>query len=254
MCIACDFDGGKSVEFLTKNGSLGRETSRPYFFIGVEIEKEYTGRDNDETVAKVSPISDRFFSNSGDGSLDDGVEFQSMPATFNHYRKLYTEGYFDELFNAFDEGGLESHSNAGSHVHISRAALSLQTRRKMCKMMHSIFTNRFLTVLSRRTVPNTWARRTDRWDDVAHGWDDEKYYVLNYGDYRPTMEFRIWSSPQTAEELMEQIEFVTALKEYVRRRNIDRMSQFGFRKYVRENIGRYPNLAERLTRFEPRTN
>lgn len=240
--VAEEFGGGKRFEFLTKRGSQGGSASSKLYFIGVEIEKEY-----DECTTfradRVARVSDEFFMNSGDGSLDNGVEFQSMPATFGYHRELFHNGYYERFFNVLERNGLMSESSAGSHIHVSRNAITHATFTKMCKMMYEVFTPTFMRRIARRQDNCSWARRSNiDYTAVATGRNSDKYNAMNNQRGASTYEFRIWASPTNAEELMAQIEFVVALKEYCRPRHIDRLTQRGFRRYVLNHEGRYPNL------------
>lgn len=250
MCFSCEFSGGKEdFQFYTSVTRFRDSSSVPnLYYIGVEIEKEYVGREdgNEGIGASVEAVTNEFFTNSEDGSLSEGIEFQSMPATFAYHRKLATNGYYDKFFKVLSDNDLQSRASAGSHVHVSKNAISPTTFKKMAKLMYSVFSNRFVRAIARRTT-NIWCERDGiDFERVANGSRSSKYLALNNQYNRSTYEFRIWNSPSSTSELMEQIEFVVALKQYAKATRIDRLTQLGFRRYVASRQAKFGNIHRRI--------
>lgn len=124
---------------------LGTRIRANDFLIGIEHELELGGEDEDNALAITKamghPCNDGTFDIicSHDGSLDDGIEFITQPATYDYHMnkdgkgynweaglaKARALGYIGESDTREDEDGdeYEAGGHAGTHYNISRKSL-----------------------------------------------------------------------------------------------------------------------------------
>lgn len=189
---------------------LGFEETDDIVF-GVELEYEnVSARDVFKTL-KGHALPKR------DGSIIDGVEIVTRPARMkSHKQKL------ENFFNAIK---VKSEPNTGMHVHIERKKLSQFQIGFIMEFLNKKHLSEHLVKIAGRDYRiNSYTRSNEIYTMTYGVYYDNKYNKLlrNPTDkYSPlntskpsTVEIRIFSSPETAEECFAKLDFVEALVKY----------------------------------------
>ena len=207
-------------------------------YLGVEIEVEATrGAELDEGAETAT--SERFYCKH-DGSLSNGFEIVSHPATWEWWRTADLD-FTDEL----REQGFRSYNTetCGMHVHVSRNVLSQLDIYKLLKFCKNA--PGFLLKVSRRKKANLqrWAAIGREGPDVLvlkakgdHNSPACRYEALNVTG-GSTVEFRLFRGTLDKHAIRRNLAFVQALILYVKETSIKRLSSSLFRKWLRERGG-----------------
>ena len=193
-----------------------------------------------------------------DGSLDDGVEVVSHPATLAyHMRKM---GWADVLGGASDVGA-QSHDceTCGLHVHVGRAALgNTDDARELCIAKLLILTERFydneLLNFSRRGrfEMQRWAKKTtagvvagDKRDTVLGkaknaNANHDRYTALNLTNYA-TIEFRIFRGTLNPQTFAATLQLVDCMVRWCKQHTLQEVIGCTFADIVK--TCKYPELA-----------
>lgn len=152
-----------------RNGNLKPVTNPgAALFVGVELEVESPREDPETMSDHVDELMGNTATCERDGSLNEGFEIITQPATPAAYCDSFK---VDELCRMLDDNGCKSHNTqtCGLHVHVSRAALgaSEQARDMVCAKL-LVLMDKFEDQLTK------FARR-----DWAHGRWAPKYRNFN---------------------------------------------------------------------------
>lgn len=172
--------------------------SVPYLGVELEIDK---GNDNEKCAEHTeSCFPKNFIYFEYDGSLDDGFENITQPATLDYHYSL-KENYGDMFKNAISMG-FRSHntSTCGLHVHFNRDFFRDNEELYVTRLLYLV--EKFwdeLVKFSRRDIEhlNRWAKKYDKSpEDVvnewkSHAWYLERYQAVNLTNAR-TIEFRMF--------------------------------------------------------------
>lgn len=193
-----------------------REERRATLFLGVELEVESTDRITDaETVTELFP---RFAYNpltllKEDGSLSNGFEIVSCPATLDAHRKIW-EKFFAERQKITS---LKSHDTktCGLHVHVSRAPLSAMQIAKVVLFVNSAQNTPFIEALARRSHANYAKIKPKLVKDVYNRIDGilanaDRYEAVNLQN-DATIEFRLFKGTLKPATFFRTLEFCEAL-------------------------------------------
>ena len=175
-----------------------------------------------------------------DGSLSQGIEICTRPASADIHIEEFTKMFEDELCMS----SLEVKSSCGMHVHISRKGMSPLALGKMLKFMQSKYNKEFLQLIAGREDNNYCKLGTDPMIS-AHfrGLENERYRGLNLQNEN-TAEVRIFRTPDTMDKFIKNIEFVTALTDFVQPANsgVKECTHEHLTKFVLANRRSYPSL------------
>lgn len=185
----------------------GNESSSE-IYIGAELEYECTNRD----IAKVEVLEllHEFAILKTDGSLRNGFEIVTMPATYEKHKE-----YLEPFFSSFPSS-LEVRPNCGLHFHVSRKPLSLMTQGKLIEFMNRDDNGDFLTLIAgrdRNSYTPMDSSRTIKY--ILQGSLGQRYNTLNVNN-PDTLEFRIFSPAITWVDYASKIEFCLSLVEYLK--------------------------------------
>jgi len=213
----------------TYNQSNKGEKANTKLFLGVELETEH--QDGGITQGNIENIAHEVYHSGGenfaylkeDGSIT-GVEIVTHPATLEFHK---TTGLWDDIFNAIDDDGLYDSDGAGIHVHVSRAGLGDTVERR-----EQVGTNALALlelhwdewIKIARRVSGQWAPKNCGAVDLKDTPEDRVAEVLDYGkgngkysalNFSPsnTIEFRLFRSTTSREELTACLEAVQLIVE-----------------------------------------
>jgi hypothetical protein len=157
-----------------------------------------------------------------DSSVLNGWETVTHPATFSYWNNLDFRGFFAKAA----ELGLQSHDTCGLHVHVSRDAL---TKKQWWTLVSLIGKNaNKLIKLSRRDRTKLnyckWHGQADLTGALAEGKNifnifpnqKDRGSAINFNP-KHTVEFRLFRSTHSAEELLASLALVEALVLFARK-------------------------------------
>lgn len=185
--------------------NLPDEHNEPFFGIELEVDsRDGSCSDNDNTalsIAEIMPEQFIYFEN--DGSLDEGFENITQPATLAYHTSIKDK--YKEMFRTIVRSGLRSHQTGtcGLHVHFNRDFFSPENE-ELCVARLLYMVENFwdkMVIFSRRNNSNLerWSKKYNedvndvakRWKDGYYGRHDDRYYAVNLTN-RKTIEFRMF--------------------------------------------------------------
>ena len=215
-------------------------------YLGCELEYETTNRD--AARVKVGRALRGHAIMKSDGSIRDGFEVVTCPATLDIHLDVFKK-FFDNR-----PVELKIASNVGMHVHVSRKPLSVLTVGKMTEFMNRSDNVKFITHIAGR-APNNYCRQEEHRSlsfPLVYK-TGERYNTLNLNN-ADTIEFRIFSTPLTYEDFAHKVQFCQALTEYSKPGVLGvplktQTSHAHFIKWALENHKAYPELATKIKSF-----
>ena len=194
---------------LGRRGTLERVANpNKAMFFGVELEVESPRIDPDDLSDKVDELMGNLATCEHDGSLCEGFEIITQPAT----SQAFIEGFkVDELCSLLDSNGAKSHDtrSCGLHVHVSKAAIGSSERAqdmvcaKLLVLMDK-FTPQLTAFARREWEHGRWAPKYSYFNADGENSTDkllkkfkpckdsgDRYHALNLTN-EATIEFRIF--------------------------------------------------------------
>ena len=216
-------------------------------YLGIEL--EYESDDRDVSKIKVGKALQGHAIMKQDGSIKNGFEIVTCPATLD----IHLEE-FKKFYSSYGSLGLFPDKNTGMHVHVSRKPLNVFTIGKMTEFLNRNDNKSFIAHIAGR-IDNQYARITGRsiTYPFINGQQGERYNALNLSN-RDTIEFRIFSTPKNWEEFSARLEFCQALTDYCQpaQVNVPLKQLTGHRSFmhwVMLNRKSYPELSNCLKGF-----
>lgn len=227
------------------------DKSRAY---GVELEVESMGDrsmgdrstgDRDNDAERVQSIMGDFVYLKHDGSLHDGFEIVSHPATLAYHREKWQE-FFTKRPRSLRSA---STSTCGLHIHARRKGMtSLQIAKIVC-FVNSPSNCDLVTKIARRDG-NSYCKKYDKKLSSAHRDPDRtRYQAVNLEPYN-TIEFRLFKGTLSYVQFTQALEFVDAIIEYcapASRSIAESLRGDSFNAYVTKNKKQWPALARLLS-------
>jgi hypothetical protein len=206
-------------------------------YYGVELEVECV-RDRETCAEKTRDLfSPEFVLLKEDGSLNDGFEIVTRPASYDEHRKNWAN------FWKSTPRDLRSYETetCGMHVHVSRAPLSALTILKI-----DAFSNEnaeFTEKLARRSCFR-WARieKKDKFSDYGKRDEDLRYRALNLQN-RETIEFRIFRGTLVEQSFYRNLEIVVALVAYCQQAGLRELTPADWITWLDKRRKMYPALT-----------
>jgi uncharacterized protein YbcV (DUF1398 family) len=219
--------------------------------IATEIESERRNSCSDDIVHDIHNTMKHFALCKHDGSLDNGFEIVTAPATLGIHKERWTrfceQNYSDQL-SSWNTG------TCGMHVHVDRASLTPLDIGKLLVFINGTYNAKFIEKIAGRDSRQWSAKKFKRVKDALNRSD--KYEAL--ATHKPrTIEFRIFRGNIAKQGILRNLEFVDALCNWVGTVGIDKdtdsvysLSYTNFIKYMNrsENKGLYPYLFSWLVR------
>ena len=207
-------------------------------FYGVELEVELRDGDLCDEVQTVKNQLGEHAICKGDGSLNNGFEIVTSPASFAFHRDTLWEKFF-----AHRHPGLRIMSSCGLHVHCSREPLSELSIAKMVCFVNAARNARFMRVISGREASNYARYKKKDIRDAAKRTGD-RYEALNVQPPK-TIEFRLFKATLNRAKFFKALEFCDAMIHFCAPagRSVRAcLSRIKFCKFVVEHRKMYPHL------------
>tara|TARA_R110001592_G_scaffold18825_1_gene77955 strand:+ start:1162 stop:2370 length:1209 start_codon:yes stop_codon:yes gene_type:complete len=218
-------------------------------YMGVELEVE---RRND-CPYEIGEMTHNDFYNSktgqfaimkSDGSLSNGFEIVTAPATLNAHRENW-----DTFLNGAAIKHLKSWNTdtTGMHIHISRNHLTQLDIGKLLVFINDYKNEEFVNHIAGRNS-DQWAKKSSKKISDAVN-SSEKYEAVNMS-HRNTIEFRIFKGNLAKQGLFRVMEFVHALVGFSKTTSMTKLSYKDFIRYMElpQNRSEYKIFYGWLTR------
>lgn len=231
-----------------------KDSLNPIPYLGVEVETELRRNADHTTIAsKISSVFNKdgrpFVICKSDGSLHNGLEVVTAPATYEYHMGGVWEPFFQENNGPAQYLRAWRTDTCGVHVHISKEAFTPIHAAKFLMFYNMDANEKFLADIAGRG-PNRYARRyAKKAKDVS--WGETKYEAVNVGRLRPTLEVRIFRGNVAREGLYRYIEFVQSTYEFTRQASLKGIEYQEYVKFMNrpENRHRFPNLYRWLCNY-----
>jgi len=220
-------------------------------YLGIELEYE-VGDKEAGLVSVMTHLADHVIVKS-DGSLRNGFELVSCPATIDIHKEE-----FKKFFDEFPVSNLKAESTCGLHVHVSREPIALSTQGRMIAFMNNEHNKAFIEDIAGRKFNNYSKQDASRkLTTILRNGNTERYNVLNTNN-KDTLEFRIFASTTNYEQLVEALEFCVAVVEYCKPCSTGRsLAEFvkheSFVEWLGKNKSDFSQLAKKYYKTKPLT-
>ena len=179
-----------------------------------------------------------------DGSLSNGFEIVTAPATLNAHRENW-----DTFLNGAAIKHLKSWNTdtTGMHIHISRNHLTQLDIGKLLVFINDYKNEEFVNHIAGRNS-DQWAKKSSKKISDAVN-SSEKYEAVNMS-HRHTIEFRIFKGNLAKQGLFRVMEFVHALVGFSKTTSMTKLSYKDFIRYMElpQNRSEYKIFYGWLTR------
>lgn len=230
-------------------------------YLGAEIEIDYGGESNDTAamiVRDMNPSGKWFMYCSHDGSLSDGIEMITSPATLNYH--LSMKDKYESLFKKLAKMGYRSHNTptCGLHVHFSRDFFADNEEENVCKLLYLV--EKFwddLIVFSRRDYRSVerYARKIncdakrffESWDKT--GMHDGHYYAVNITNQN-TIELRMFRGTINVTTYLATLAFVDAIVRTAKRCSAEELQAISFEEILPDCAKEYYQSRKLISKFD----
>jgi hypothetical protein len=252
---------------------LGTRKLKNTPYLGVELELEFRSDDidvnNRVTDTTLEVLGSDFVMCKRDGSLDNGVELVTAPATLQIQVERWSR-FFDTPVT-----GYAAYRNCGLHIHVTRNMSDLVIGKMLYFFYHNCDANGnqlpyavngpWLSSLAGRSC-NEYGELCEM--DMSQRWNNlnpyangvtarmcSRYAALNFKSNH-TIEFRLFASTLRKERFLRRLEFVSAFVRWARRLSDipEEWTRESFVEFVGNDQLRYPNLNQWIAarkRFVP---
>lgn len=193
-------------------------------FMGVELEIDGGCYDDREDTAREMKecMPCNFITMEHDGSLDEGFENITQPATLEYHTEIRPN--YEKMFRVAKEYGFRSHntSTCGYHIHFNRSFFEDKQDENIAKLLYLV--EKFwdeLVKFSRRNYANLdrWAKKYDKTpNEVVNdmkAYNLDRYHAVNLTN-RNTIEFRMFRGTLKSETFFATLQLVDTIVKYVK--------------------------------------
>ena len=217
-------------------------------YYGVELEVERRKNCPDDIAERIHNLMHRytpFALLKSDGSLSNGFEIVSAPATLNAH-KFYWKPFFDS--NETDYLKSWNTDTTGLHIHISRSALSQSNIGKILVFINDEKNQDFINHIAGRNS-NQWAKKSPKKITDGMRLDTDKYEAVNTS-HQNSIELRIFRGNLSRIGFFRVLEFVDCLVNFVKNNPPSKLYYTDFVKWCElpQNRSSYPYFYGWLTR------
>ena len=200
---------------------LGKPANGIYF--GVELEVE-AGRDIEDAAENFADAFDGFAILKQDGSLDNGFEIVTAPATLEIHKAEWSARLTPDLISDVHS----QHANCGLHIHVSRKPLSELTLAKLTAFLN-LADNlpQVEKIAGRKCNRYSSAKKIEKLGKYKEEISD-RYSILNLKKFA-TIEFRIFAGIVDTNHIFRCLEFAAASVEFAKQASLERL---GFSDFV----------------------
>ena len=187
-------------------------------YFGVELECEYVSPSIGDVIGDL--MSARIGHAETDGSLSNGIEFITQPATLMAWRDSFGDSVREYMASVQQCGGTFEADSCGAHVHVSRTVFDNDTHlfRFVTFMRHN---ESFIKAISGRASSSIdqWAKvnryRAGELRREVKRQSGDRYRAVNLNN-ASTVEVRAFAGSNCFSDILGSIELISAIIEYVR--------------------------------------
>jgi len=224
----------------------GKSNDGLYFGFELEVENHLSRCQNNDAAMQ----SPKWCYCKRDGSLHDGFEIVSHPATFQWLKE--NSKVISSYLKYLSENGFRSFktSTCGMHVHVSKNAIGPFRLYKILKLFYEA--PGFILKVSQREEPQfkQWCGLSDGESLVLKAKDKHqnvaRYTAINLSNSR-TIEFRIFRGTLALGSFWKNLEFVDAVIQYASIASAQSICPSDFISFVFKNRALYKNLNQFLS-------
>lgn len=219
-------------------------------YFGTEIEVDKGGEYHEQAAMAKTLLNgdDYMFSYcSHDGSLHNGFEIITMPATLEYHQSKISD--YRDAFKYLVSRGYRGHDSdtAGIHVHFSREYYSDNEEENVSKLLYLV--ERFwdeIIVFSRRDYQKSkeYMKKMDAAADTFYScWNrsqdhDGHYYAVNISNPN-TIELRMFRSTLNIDTYMATLEFADKLVRTAKEKTVAELQAISFSDLLTKNAAKY---------------
>lgn len=212
-------------------------------FFGIELEVENIDETiYNEDMAEII-VNESLFYCKSDGSLSNGFEIVSYPASFDYWKK-----HSLAFLSTLQTNGFRSYNtdSCGIHIHVSKNSVSQLTLYKML----TFFSNNIELI---KTISQRKEDKLQSWASVStdkrsfceiskkKGGHVGRYVAINLQNQN-TIEFRIFRGTLYKQSFLKNIEFVDSLINWCQQTSYKDINKNDYFIYIRNNKSIYKNL------------
>ena len=226
--LSYDYDVMQDLKMTsTKDDKLQADT--PYYGIELEVERrnnadEYTTKNIYNSFTDENGM--QFALLKSDGSLSNGFEIVTAPATINAHKK-----HWDKFFKSDGIKEVKSWNTdtTGMHIHISRTALTQLHIGKILVFINDEKNSEFVNHIAGRSS-DQWAKKSSK-KIIDCVQSSDKYEAINTS-HRHTIELRIFKGNLARLGFYRVLEFVDALVSWSKVTSMTKLSYTDFLNYI----------------------
>jgi len=206
-------------------------------YLGIELEVEARSNCPGSTIVRsVLTAIPNFVICKGDGSLHNGMEIVSCPATFDVHKSGVWEPFFQENDGPAKYLRAWRTDTAGCHIHISRAAFLPAQLAKYLIFINSSLNGAFIEKFAGR-AGDRWAKRSDKKPGDVFV-NTRKYEAVNFSTSAPTLEVRIFRGNISKHGVYRNLEFVQALYLFTKDTSLRELKYTHFCEWLNDKVNR----------------
>jgi hypothetical protein len=211
-------------------------------YYGVELEVEKRKDCPSDIAERVHNLMHKYLPFAllkSDGSLSNGFEIVSAPATLNAHKK-YWKPFFDSGNEAINNLKSWNTDTTGLHIHISKSALSQNNIGKILVFINDEKNEDFINHIAGRNS-NQWAKKSPKKISDGTRTDTDKYEAVNTS-HRNSIELRIFRGNLSRVGFFRVLEFVDSLVGFVKNTTPKKLYYTDFIKWCElpQNRSSYP--------------
>lgn len=212
-CGACDEMRVNSHDYRVFKPPLLATTPDEKLFLGVELEVEYTHANNREVRRAMSNLDlFKYAYLKHDGSLADGVEIVSFPATLAYHKEVLPWTPLCALLTRHYMVS-DSADTTGLHVHLSRNALPSHAWQRFAFLVNNL--RPLMEKVARRGESARYAAYKKKLTITGAANSRDRYEATNFTNTH-TVELRIFKGTLNPSYLYATLEFCVALATFCR--------------------------------------
>ena len=183
-------------------------------YYGVELECEDINAAISDTLETM--MYERIGHAETDGSLNNGIEFITQPATLESWRNGFGNSIYGYMDIAKSHGANFGYSTCGAHVHVSRTAFTSDSHlmRFVTFMRHN---EQFIEAISGRSDMDRWSKlnqygKGELAREIKHK-NGDRYRAVNLNNDK-TVEIRAFAGSNNFADILGSVEFIDSLIKY----------------------------------------
>lgn len=247
-----------TIEFVTETKKYRHKPDSLFFGLELEVERDGSEIPRYEMVNQIKDILSRnnthdFMEYKEDGSLDCGIEFVTLPFTWEWYKN--NKHIFDNILETLKSCGYRSYDpgTCGIHIHMSRDMFTTLHLYKMLKLFYERGNEGFILNISQRKRHSrvfscSWGGNNN-YEDIDSIKDrakckrpcGERYTALNLTN-SDTIECRIFRGTLNKQSFHKNIEFMQCVYDFTSENSVKNINKDKLIDYIFDHKHEYKNL------------